>query len=281
MESPKKDLFTAALTSVLPTASLAATSTVSSGGHDHQSMAAPSAATNSSAHSASGHAGAASGSSTPDCKISMLWNWHTIDACFISADWRITSTATFAGSCIGVLLLVVCLEGLRRSVKEFDRLLARRHAASPDAARPFRPSALEQGIRAALHTAQFALAYFIMLLAMYYNGYFIVCIFIGAYIGAMTFQWETFPGSGEVDGGRTSAAKEATMFCFGNGSKRRDAENFNHSLRRPSGSGGVFRFERTLRYDFSTGMPFSKSRSSSHKSLDSKASGEVAQKIEK
>ncbi|KAI6360461.1 hypothetical protein MCOR25_006747 [Pyricularia grisea] len=213
MESSTAEFLAAALTSVLPMGSLAATSTLTPGGHNHQTMATPSTAANSSTHSASGHTGAAAGSNTPDCKISMLWNWHTIDACFISTDWRITSTATFAGSCIGVILLVVCLEALRRSVKEFDRLLARRHAASPDAARPFRPSALQQGVRAALHTAQFAMAYFIMLLAMYYNGYFIICIFIGAYIGAMAFQWETFPGSGEVDGGRTSAAKEATVCC--------------------------------------------------------------------
>ena len=28
-------------------------------------------------------------------------------------------------------------------------------------------------------------------LAMYYNGYFIICIFIGVYIGGFIFQWET------------------------------------------------------------------------------------------
>jgi solute carrier family 31 (copper transporter), member 1 len=27
-------------------------------------------------------------------------------------------------------------------------------------------------------------------LAMYYNGYIIICIFIGAYIGSFIFQWE-------------------------------------------------------------------------------------------
>lgn len=26
---------------------------------------------------------------------------------------------------------------------------------------------------------------------MYYNGYFIICIFIGAYLGSFIFQWET------------------------------------------------------------------------------------------
>jgi hypothetical protein len=28
-------------------------------------------------------------------------------------------------------------------------------------------------------------------LAMYYNGYILICIFIGAYIGSFVFQWET------------------------------------------------------------------------------------------
>lgn len=27
-------------------------------------------------------------------------------------------------------------------------------------------------------------------LAMYYNGYIIICIFIGAFLGAFIFQWE-------------------------------------------------------------------------------------------
>ena len=37
---------------------------------------------------------------------------------------------------------------------------------------------------------QFAVAYFVMLLAMYFNGYVIICIFIGAFLGAFLFSWE-------------------------------------------------------------------------------------------
>lgn len=107
----------------------------------------------------------------------------------------------FAGSCIGVILLVMALEMSRRAVKEFDRYLIRKHAmiggpssalAAASAAagaattsspspgdtspktnvtacvtdtgvRPFRPSVLEQAVRALLHMVQFATAYFIML----------------------------------------------------------------------------------------------------------------------
>lgn len=60
----------------------------------------------------------------------MLWNWYTADACFLSSTWHITSRGMFAGSCIGVILLVLSLEFLRRLGKEYDRLLVRKHQAA-------------------------------------------------------------------------------------------------------------------------------------------------------
>jgi copper transporter 1 len=56
----------------------------------------------------------------------MMWNWNTIDACFITKSWHITSVGMFAGSCIGVVFLVVLLEFLRRATKEYDRYLVRK-----------------------------------------------------------------------------------------------------------------------------------------------------------
>ena len=47
-----------------------------------------------------------------------------------------------------------------------------------------------QTIRAFIYTCQFAVAYIVMLLAMYYNGYIIICIFIGAFLGHFTFGWD-------------------------------------------------------------------------------------------
>lgn len=142
----------------------------------------------------------------------MLWNWNTIDACFIAQSWQITSRGVFAGSCIGVVLLVVTLELLRRAGKEYDRYLVRQHRAhyplynkvgglslggqdvtTPDVvcAPAFRPSVLQQIARSILYVLQFGVGYFVMLLAMYYNGYFIICILIGAFIGSFIFNWET------------------------------------------------------------------------------------------
>lgn len=128
----------------------------------------------------------------------------------------------FAGSCIGVLLLVMTLEALRRASREYDVFIMHSHQRSLTASsssngpvlgegsnspnkssaaqtttpllskqQTFTPTLFQQLVRAFLHMAQFAVAYIVMLLAMYYNGYFIICIFIGAFLGAFIFSWHS------------------------------------------------------------------------------------------
>lgn len=141
----------------------------------------------------------------------------------------------FAGSCIGVILLVIALEALRRAGKEYDRYIVNQHLASISPATPdgsssasgnsktpatatgfmptvqnFRPSVVQQAIRSLLHMLQFAVAYFVMLLAMYYNGYIIICIFIGAYIGYFLCGWETLSVG---KGGQDRMQENATVCC--------------------------------------------------------------------
>jgi copper transporter 1 len=126
----------------------------------------------------------------------------------------------FAGFCIGVVLLVMFLEFLRRLAKEYDRYLFRQYKRSQQRASVIqsrvtgkdgpgngsnensttvtttapstsRPNIFQQAVRATLHMMQFAVAYFIMMLAMYYNGYCIICIIAGAWLGAFVFSWES------------------------------------------------------------------------------------------
>ncbi|KAG9229142.1 high affinity copper transporter [Amylocarpus encephaloides] len=180
-----------------------------------------------------------SGGHFPICKTSPLWNWYTIDACFVSDSWHITSTAMFAGSCIGVVLLVIRFAFLRRLSREYDIYNCRQHANSVphtrtaanatylhsnfqrsggmgEALNPsslsgkgehqseangetgfpkhrvasFRPSLLQQLLRTVLFTLQAIVAYFIVLLAMHYNGYLFICIVLGILFGEFLFSWE-------------------------------------------------------------------------------------------
>lgn len=101
-----------------------------------------------------------------------------------------------AGSCIGVILLVMVLEALRRGAREYDAFIMRRFAmargpgyggvagvsedsdennktprvrtlGTPPSSRKstrFKPSLLQQVVRATMHMCQFAVAYFVRLL---------------------------------------------------------------------------------------------------------------------
>ncbi|CAG9949178.1 unnamed protein product [Clonostachys rosea f. rosea IK726] len=173
-------------------------------------------------------------SSSSDCKISMLWNWYTVDACFLSSTWHIENNAMFAASCIGVVLLVVVLELLRRLGKEYDNLILRhfqRHVAaqtsSPSdaccSASPvpshrmvtFRASPLQQLVRAVIYGVTFGVAYIVMLLAMYFNGYIIISIIIGATLGKFLCDWMVHKVAidGKTQGGGPATGIEETTVC--------------------------------------------------------------------
>jgi copper transporter 1 len=55
----------------------------------------------------------------------------------------------------------------------------------------FRASPLQQFVRSLIHAATFGLAYIVMLLAMYYNGYVLISILIGALLGKFLCDWMT------------------------------------------------------------------------------------------
>ncbi|KAK0730223.1 Ctr copper transporter family-domain-containing protein [Lasiosphaeris hirsuta] len=157
----------------------------------------------------------------------MLWNWHTIDACFLARSWHVRSMGGFALSCIAAMLLVVCLEALRRLDREYDEYIVRMFRAQsrldranrgkePEEAescassvvldgglngelhgmltrsavvRRFRASLAQQFVKAVLHAVTFGVAYIVMLLAMYFNGYIIISIIVGAGLGKFICDW--------------------------------------------------------------------------------------------
>ncbi|RYP22111.1 hypothetical protein DL765_001870 [Monosporascus sp. GIB2] len=172
------------------------------------------------------------------CKVDMLWNWYTIDACFLTRSWRIQNQGMMAATCIGVILMVICLEFLRRLGKGYDDLIQRqfqRHVAAQPTTTPslgdnscaglpaaepqivmYRASPLQQVIRSIIHAATFGLAYIIMLLAMYFNGYIIISIFIGAGIGKFLCDWMVVKVVlNNEGGGKGATGIEETTVCCG------------------------------------------------------------------
>ncbi|RLV91922.1 Copper transport protein CTR3 [Spathaspora sp. JA1] len=156
------------------------------------------------------------------CKISMLWNWYTIDSCFLARSWHVSTKAQFAGSCIGVFLLCVVGQWLHRFSQEYDAAIVRRNQPIVDCAcddsdggktaipvaGPSNPllyafshnwfanpaagvvaSPMEHLVRSFLFVVEWGLAYLIMLFFMYYNGYIIISCLLGAFVGKLIFAY--------------------------------------------------------------------------------------------
>lgn len=127
----------------------------------------------------------------------------------------------FAGSCIGVFLLVVASQWLARFSKEFDKACQQREiqcsvdcsssSGSDKLGKDFpkaenlplpivhavghkwlfrtgNVSMPDHIIKSLLFTLQWGLSYLIMLLFMYYNGYIIISCILGAFLGKLAFS---------------------------------------------------------------------------------------------
>lgn len=160
--------------------------------------------------------------------------WLTSLEGFLAQGWHITSKGAFAASCIGVVLLVVSLELLRRVGKEYDTFIVRqfqRNIAAQaesfkgqngsDCCQPgpqivtFRASPLQQFVRSGIHAVIFGLAYIVMLLAMYYNGFILICIFVGAFLGKFVCDWmvQRVPVGGLLEQSGSQTIEEPTVCC--------------------------------------------------------------------
>ena len=135
-----------------------------------------------------------------------------VDSCFLASSWHIKNNAMFAASCIGAAFLVICLEFLRRIGKDYDAYILRQFqrqlrlqqakiakessnccdesvAVSGLQFASFRATALQQLVRAVIHGATLCMAYIVMLLIMYYNGYIFISIVLGATVGRFLCDW--------------------------------------------------------------------------------------------
>lgn len=102
-------------------------------------------------------------------------------------------------------MLAVLLEMLRKAARFYDKHIIRAHdlrAVSratdghnfpTDAS--FRPSIWQQGVRTLFYMLQIVVAFWIMNFADYRNGYVLICVAVGVFIGAFIFRWERIGGS--------------------------------------------------------------------------------------
>ncbi|GMK58371.1 hypothetical protein CspeluHIS016_0504030 [Cutaneotrichosporon spelunceum] len=130
--------------------------------------------------------------------VSMLWNWTTIDACFLSRSWHIKTKAMFAGSIVGVFFLCMLIEGIRRLAREYDRQIMRANRSEKGRVAP--PTFVQHIVRTLAYGVQFTGAFLVMLLGMYFNVPMLMAIFFGHTFGYLAFGRDTC-GDALVDSG--------------------------------------------------------------------------------
>lgn len=99
----------------------------------------------------------------------MLWNWTTLDACFLAKSWHVTSKGMFAGSVLGVFFLCMAIEAWRRLAREFDRRIAAAAAVRREkkglkglgSSGGIRANYIHHVVRSLLYGVQFAAAFLV------------------------------------------------------------------------------------------------------------------------
>ncbi|KAK3989996.1 Ctr copper transporter family-domain-containing protein [Cladorrhinum sp. PSN332] len=151
-------------------------------------------------------------SDPPPCESE---NWNTYNACFIGRSWQIRSGAMFGATCVGAILLTLALESFRRMSRTYDRYIVLQHEKGGGGGggqrQQFRPSPSQQGARSLLFLLQVVTAYILILLAVSFNGYIILSIFLGSVLSFFTFQWDVVPVRVKVSGSRLGSGSSMGM----------------------------------------------------------------------
>ncbi|EAS28849.3 solute carrier family 31 (copper transporter), member 1 [Coccidioides immitis RS] len=160
------------------------------------------------------------------CSMNMLFTWSTKNLCLVFRQWRVTGPVSLLFSLVGVILLTAGYEAVRELTRRYEGVCGRgvkgaipapgseeaygptenhhRDDESSSLLFPARNVNTSEPVGrrrkiviASLYGVQVFYSFFIMLLFMTYNGWVMISVGIGAFLGYLTF-------------GSSSAAKSAS-----------------------------------------------------------------------
>ncbi|KAL4901277.1 hypothetical protein BDW74DRAFT_84621 [Aspergillus multicolor] len=159
------------------------------------------------------------------CSMNMLFTWSTKNLCIVFSTWRVTGPLSLLGSLVVIVLMAAGYEGIRQVTRRYEVAHARRLSAFSAAVvgsnefadeavthtgpgpefqdQPYIPNssspllvgsdnrrAVERRGKitmAALYGVQVFYSFFIMLLFMTYNGFVMLAVAVGAFVGYLAF----------------------------------------------------------------------------------------------
>jgi len=137
------------------------------------------------------------------CQMSMLFTWNTQDLCLVFRWWHVTSTQSLVLSLLAVVALGAGYEYLRAVSRVYSAHVDAANAATDSEALVpyYTPAPTEESLLLAapvgvrkrgehghigkglLYGAQVFYSFFIMLLFMTYNGWVMIAVALGAFVG--------------------------------------------------------------------------------------------------
>ncbi|KAG8979408.1 hypothetical protein FRC05_008393 [Tulasnella sp. 425] len=132
------------------------------------------------------------------CKMHMLWNWETVDTCVVFRSWHVYNMTQFVITCLIIVLIGVSFEWLRKVQKGYDAKLSRGPVGGAGTKRLALTPRL---IRASLYGLIVFISFFIMLIFMTYNGYLVLSVVAGAFIGHFILNSELEVNDDPASGG--------------------------------------------------------------------------------
>ncbi|KAL5115314.1 copper transpport protein [Pleosporales sp. CAS-2024a] len=149
------------------------------------------------------------------CNMNMLFTWDTTDLCIVFRGWRISGPGSLIVSLLAIVLLTAGYEAIREASRRYeayaatkgerrngDDLRGRGEAAirrkdDLDESSSLLGSGRNAGrtseqqvkiVKGILYAVQVFYSFFIMLLFMTYNGWIMLAVAVGAFVGYVMFS---------------------------------------------------------------------------------------------
>jgi len=134
------------------------------------------------------------------CSMNMLFTWNTQDLCIVFRQWHVSGTPSLIWSLMAIIALTAGYEAIREISRRYEaHSNVRRADDIPNTVDNESSSLLWPGrsarvverkskvIKAALYALQVFYSFFIMLLFMTYNGWIMLAVAAGAFLGYILF----------------------------------------------------------------------------------------------
>ncbi|QUC17778.1 uncharacterized protein UV8b_02019 [Ustilaginoidea virens] len=134
------------------------------------------------------------------CSMNMLFTWDTANLCIVFRQWHIRSPVGLVSSLLAVVLLAMGYEALRALSRRYEARLDTAISAMPHRDRlaetvpllapgQTQHQAGRRGhlVKACLYGFQNFYAFMLMLIFMTYNGWVMVAVSLGAFLGYLVF----------------------------------------------------------------------------------------------